>query len=110
MSAAASPFAAEAGGVRIAVRLTPKAGRDCIDGVKPTASGARQLCVKVTAVPERGKANAALLRLLAKSWRVPASRLSLLSGETDRNKVLRLTGDASELMAELEAWLEEVQQ
>jgi hypothetical protein len=93
-------------GVRVAVRLTPKAARNSIDGVKPNADGAPRLGVKVTAVPERGKANAAMIRLLAKSWRIPASSVELIAGETDRNKILRLAGAAAELMPKLEAWLE----
>jgi uncharacterized protein len=100
-----SPFTPDANGVRVAVRLTPKAAHDAIEGLKPMANGAVRLNVKVTAAPERGKANAALVRLLAKSWHLPVSSLAVVAGETDRNKTLRLAGAAAELMPKLEAWL-----
>ena len=103
---AASPFAAASDGVRVAVRLTPKAARDAVDGLKPTAAGGVELAVKVTAVPEKGKANAALIRLLAKQWRVPASDIDVIIGETDRHKTLRVRGAAAELLARLNAWLQ----
>ena len=104
----ACPFQPERDGVRIAVRLTPKAARDAVEGVRPAAGGSPRLAVKVTAAPDRGKANQALLRLLAETWRLPASRLALVAGATDRNKTVRLAGAPDALMAKLEAWLAEV--
>lgn len=105
---AASPFAAAPDGVRVAVRLTPKASRDSVDGLKPTAAGGVELAVKVTAAPEKGKANAALIRLLAKQWRVAAGDIELVAGETDRHKTLKVRGAAGDLLARLTAWLQGV--
>jgi uncharacterized protein YggU (UPF0235/DUF167 family) len=85
------------------VRLTPKAGRDGIDGLKPTADGGVELAVKVTAVPENGKANDALLRLLAKRLKLPVSRLQLVAGATDRHKQILIGGEAVALDAALRA-------
>ena len=96
-----------ASGVRIEVRLTPKAARNMILGVRAAADGRGQLCVKVTAAPERGKANRALLRLLAESWQMPVSRFQLLAGETDRNKIVLLEGSAAKLLPRLQAWAAE---
>ena len=76
------------GTTRLAVRLTPKAARSRIEGLTDTADGGQMLKVSVTAVPENGKANGALIALLAKSWHRPKSAFTLLRGQTDRNKIL----------------------
>ena len=55
------------------------------------------------AVPDRGKANAAVIALLSKALGVPKSAISLVSGETARIKTLRITGDPAALAAALEA-------
>jgi uncharacterized protein YggU (UPF0235/DUF167 family) len=75
------------------VRLTPKAGRDGIAGLKPTVDGGVELTAKVTAVPENGKANDALLRLLSKSLKLPVSAFTLVAGATDRHKQILISGD-----------------
>jgi uncharacterized protein (TIGR00251 family) len=104
--AAASPFRAVADGVRVAVRLAPKAARDRIQGTMREADGATVLKVGVTAVPEAGKANEALVKLLAKTWKLPKTGFTLVSGATDRRKSLHLAGEPAALLARLEAWLE----
>jgi len=86
------------------VRLTPKAGRDGIEGLKPTADGGTELAVKVTAVPENGKANDALLRLLAKTLKLPVSSFSLVAGATDRHKQILIGGDAAVIATLLAPW------
>jgi len=71
-------------GAEIAVRVTPKASRDRIvaeDGI---------LRIYVTTVPEDGKANAAVQKLLAKAMGVAKSRLTLIRGQTSRDKCFRL--------------------
>ncbi len=89
------------------MRLTPKAGRDGIEGLKPTADGGVELAVKVTAVPEHGKANDALLRLLAKRLKLPVSALQLVAGATDRHKQILIAGDAALLEVALSSVLKE---
>lgn len=103
-----SPFQATADGVRIAVRLTPKARRNQVQGVVADADGKAALKIAVTAAPVDGAANAALLALLAKQWRVPKSALRLVAGATDRRKILLLAGDGTALAKRLELWLEEL--
>ncbi len=98
------PFVVLDGGVKVAVRLTPKASRDRIEGVAAAADGGAVLKVSVTAVPEDGKANAALIKLLAKEWRLPKSAIDIVQGATDRRKVLVITGDADQLRQRLEQW------
>ncbi len=100
----AAPFVVVDGGVKLAVRLTPKASANRIDGVAEDAEGHGLLRVSVTAVPEDGKANTALIKLLAKEWRLPKSAIEIVQGATDRRKVLLITGDAVRLRQCLEHW------
>ncbi len=86
------------------MRLTPKAGRDAIAGLKPTADGGVEIVAKVTAVPENGKANDALLTLLARTLKLPVSRLEILAGHTDRHKQILISGDAAALETALAPW------
>ncbi|MDR6755572.1 uncharacterized protein (TIGR00251 family) [Mycoplana sp. BE70] len=85
----------------VTVRLTPNGGRDAIDGIEADASGERHLKVRVRAVPEKGQANKALVALLAKTAGVAKSAVSLVSGETQRKKILRIEGDPEEIMKRL---------
>lgn len=91
----ALPWRAVPGGVELAVRLTPKGGRDRIEGVSE-AQGLACLAARVAAPPVDGAANAALVRLLAKALGVPRSAVSFVSGETSRIKRLRIAGEAVE--------------
>jgi len=99
-----SPFAAVAGGVEARVRVIPKGGRTAIDGVVCEADGAAVLKVRLAVPPEGGKANAALIRLLAKAWRLPPSRLALAAGQKARRKTVRVSGSGEALLAQLEEW------
>ena len=100
-----SPFAVVADGLRVSVRLTPKASRDRVLGPVAEADGHVALKVQVTAVPEDGKANTALLRLLAKEWRLPRTALEIILGATDRRKVVLIAGDGADLRQRLEQWM-----
>lgn len=100
-----SPFAAAPGGVRISVRLQPRARREAIEGVVTDADGRVFLKVAVTAPPEDGKANAALVALLGKTWKLPKSAFEIVGGATDRRKTLLLRGDSASLLAALGAHL-----
>ncbi|WP_415182405.1 DUF167 domain-containing protein [Phaeovulum sp.] len=71
-------------GAEIAVRVTPKASRNAV------LAGEEGLRVYVTVVPEDGKANAAVVKLLAKALGVAKTRLVLIRGATSRDKVFRL--------------------
>lgn len=102
-----SPFRSVADGVRVAVRLTPRASRDFVQGVATEADGGAILKVGVTAIPEAGKANAALVSLLAKTWKLPKSSISLTQGAADRRKTLHIAGEPQALLARLQAWLRE---
>ncbi|ATN36331.1 hypothetical protein ACO34A_21310 [Rhizobium sp. ACO-34A] len=88
--------------LRLAIRLTPNAGRDALEGVEENAEGEAYLRARVTSVPEKGKANKALIALIAKAVGVPKSSISLVSGETARQKILRIDGDPEDLERRLD--------
>lgn len=102
-SASDERFRDAADGLSFFVRLTPKGGRDAIEGWATGADGTRHLKARVSAVPENGKANAALLALLAKTIAVPKSALSIAGGETARLKRIVARGEARDLRARLSA-------
>jgi uncharacterized protein YggU (UPF0235/DUF167 family) len=91
-----------AGGVSLAVRLTPKGGRDAIDGIEQLADGRAVLKARVRAAPSEGEANDALVRLIAKTLGVPPRDVALSAGATARVKRLVIAGDAPRLIAALE--------
>ncbi|MBT4686905.1 MAG: DUF167 domain-containing protein [Rhodospirillaceae bacterium] len=97
------PFTTNSKGTLIAVRLRPGAAANRIDGVQDRVDGSRFLVVRVTAAPEKGKANQAMIKLLAKAWGVPRSSLSVMAGTKDRNKTILLENDKSDLSM-LRAW------
>lgn len=88
--------------VRLSIRLTPNGGRDAIDGVSRDADEHAHLKVRVSVVPENGKANKALIALLAKTLGTSKSRISIVSGDTARKKILRIDGDLEDLVEKLE--------
>jgi uncharacterized protein len=84
-----------AGGAELRVRAQPGASRDQVEGVGEDAAGQRFLKVRVRAVPEKGKANAAIEALLAKALGVPKSAVTVEKGETQRIKTVRISADQS---------------
>lgn len=106
-SESGSPLRAAADGVRLALRVQPGASRDQIAGVERLADGRTVLKVRLSAPAEGGKANAALVKLLAKSWKLPKSDVELVAGARQRTKTLLVRGDPSALAARLESWLGE---
>lgn len=90
-------FRRREGGVELAVRLTPKSARDAVEGFETAADGRPHLKARVRAVPEKGKANEALVRLLAGALGVPAGSVEIVAGGTARLKTVRIKGDAAEI-------------
>jgi len=88
----------------VRVRVAPRAAGNRIDGMVGDGEGGAILKVAVTAPPEGGKANAALIKLLASEWRLPKSSLAVTTGASERRKTVRIEGDARELMKRLTAW------
>jgi uncharacterized protein len=89
-------------GIALAVRLTPKGGRDAIGGIAQLADGRSVLQARVRAAPSGGEANLALIRLIAKSVGVSARCVTLAAGATARVKRLIVAGDPPTLIAALE--------
>ena len=84
-------------GISIALRVTPRGGRDDIDGIETLANGRSVVKVRVRAIAESGEANRAVTELLAKALGVPKARVKLLSGATSRLKQMAVGGDPRQL-------------
>jgi uncharacterized protein (TIGR00251 family) len=99
------PFTSDPDGLVLAVRLTPRASRTGLDGVRTEPDGRPVLCLRVAAPPVEGAANAALTAFIAKSLGLRRAEVTLVSGETSRTKRLHLSGDPQALAARVDAWL-----
>lgn len=99
------PFEAVPEGLRVTLKVSPKAARAGITGVETDAAGRTALKVRVTEAPEGGKANAAVVKLLAKAWKLPKGALEITAGAKDRRKTLLVAGDGPALAARLGTWL-----
>src|SRR5580693_10052790 len=93
----ADPWRYSAQGISIALRVTPRGGRDEIDGIETLANGRAVVKVRVRAIAEGGEANRAVTELLAKSLGVSRASVRLLSGSTSRIKQIAVDGDPRKL-------------
>jgi uncharacterized protein (TIGR00251 family) len=84
---------------RLQVKLTPKAASNRVIGTSLDEKGCRIVKIAVTAVPEDGKANKALVALLAKFLKLPKSAIEIVAGATERRKTLAIQGDIARLAA-----------
>jgi uncharacterized protein len=96
------PWVAVPGGVLVAVRVTPKGGRDAVDGIGMLSDGHAVLKVRVRAAPSDGQANGALLRLLATALDLAPRDVSIAAGAGARIKRVKLGGDPAALIPALE--------
>jgi uncharacterized protein YggU (UPF0235/DUF167 family) len=96
------PYTAVAGGMRLAVRLTPRASRNGVDGIAADADDRPILKLRLVALPVEGAANVALVAFLADALRLRKGDITIRSGQTSRNKVLHLAGDSAALTARLD--------
>ncbi len=96
------PWRATTGGVLLDIRVTPRGGRDAIDGIEQLSSGQAVLKLRVRALPTDGEANAAVIALVAKSLKLPKAKVTLERGGAARVKSLLLAGDAKAIVAALE--------
>ncbi len=85
--------------MRLAVRLTPKGGRDAADGWASDAEGRAYLKVRVAAPPVDGAANAALIAFIAKTLKRPRASVRIVSGETSRLKMIEIEDLSDEALA-----------
>ena len=91
------PWRYSTAGISIALRVTPRGGRDAIDGIETLANGRSVVKVRVRAIADGGEANRAVTELLAKALGVPKARVKLLSGATSRLKQVAVDGDPRQL-------------
>jgi uncharacterized protein len=96
------PWTTVADGLLVTVRLTPKGGRDAIEGLDQLADGRSVLKARVRAAASEGEANDALVRLLAKALGVAPRDVVLVAGASARIKRLKVVGTPPVLVAALE--------
>jgi hypothetical protein len=91
------PWRYSTGGISVALRVTPRGGRDDIDGIETLANGRSAVKVRVRALAEGGEANRAVTELLARALGVSKTSVRLLSGATSRTKQMAVEGDPAKL-------------
>jgi uncharacterized protein (TIGR00251 family) len=91
------PWRYSTAGVSVALRVTPRGGRDDIDGLETLANGRTVVKVRVRAIADGGEANRAVTELLAKALGVPKAKVRILSGATSRLKQVAVDGDPARL-------------
>ena len=99
------PYAATQDGVRLALRLTPRASRNGVDGIADDAEGRPVLRLRLGAPPVEGAANKALIAFLAKTLSLRKADITIRSGETSRVKILHLAGESAAILDKLDNWL-----
>jgi uncharacterized protein (TIGR00251 family) len=103
---AAPPFRTVADGLRLAVKLAPGAARQRLEGCVPAPGGGSALKIAVAAPAVDGKANAALVKLLADALGVAKGTITVVAGATQRRKLLHIAGEPGSLARRLAALLE----
>ena len=91
-----APWWPAAGGVRLRVRLIPKSSRDAVEGLGPTPDGPA-IKARVRAVPEDGRANAAIAALIAGWIEMPKGRVAVVAGQKSRVKTVQIDGYSDEI-------------
>jgi uncharacterized protein (TIGR00251 family) len=91
------PWRYSAAGISVALRVTPRGGRDDIDGIETLADGRSVVKVRVRAIADGGEANRAVMELLARALGVPKARVKIMSGATSRLKQVAVDGDPAAL-------------
>ena len=87
------PWRYSTDGISVALRVTPRGGRDDIDGIETLTNGRSVVKVRVRAIADGGEANRAVTELMAKVLGVPKARVKILSGMTSRIKQVAVDGD-----------------
>jgi uncharacterized protein len=103
---AQEPWTAAADGVFVDVRLTPRGGRDAIEGIESRADGRAVVKARVRAAPSEGEANDALCRLLARALDVAPRNVTIATGATARVKRVMIKGQATAIVAALRKLLQ----
>jgi uncharacterized protein len=101
------PWTATTDGVVVDVRLTPRGGRDAIEGIERRGDGPAVVKARVRAAPFDGHANAALCRLIASTVGIAPRDVSITAGATSRIKRVRIQGQAAPILAALRSLITE---
>ena len=102
MTAGVKPYRLDGKHLRLSVRVTPNAGADAVDGLYLRDDGAASLKLRVRAQPEKGKANKAVIAVLAKELGSAKSKLSLSAGLKDRTKTVMIEGEPAEMAGRID--------
>ena len=97
-------FSTVSGGILVSLSVTPKAHASIIDGIVDAPDGPA-LRVRITESPEKGKANAAVIKLLSREWKIPRKNISVARGAKSRRKSLLVEGESSALLSDLQRWV-----
>lgn len=101
----ALPYSVGPDGLTLYIRLTPKGGRDAIDGIETLSDGKALLKARVRSVPEDGKANKALIKLISEMFNCSISSINIVLGVSSRIKTLKIAGDGQTLSERLKTEL-----
>ena len=100
-----APYTTIPKGLRLAVRVVPKASRTGVDGIVRGANGLPALQIRLTAPPADGEANVALIDFLSDALGLHKNAVIIKSGETSRIKILQLSGDPAKIAPKIDALL-----
>lgn len=101
------PYSVNKAGLRLRVRLTPRASRDGVDGLVQDSQGQTLLQVRLKAPPVEGAANKALVNFLASELKLRKGDIEIVAGAKSRVKMVQLSGESSTLEARLNKILQE---
>jgi uncharacterized protein YggU (UPF0235/DUF167 family) len=102
----ANPVTLGQGEASLRVRVTPRSGRNSIGGLYRDPDGRAALIVRVSAAPEKGKANKAVIATLARCLKLARSRLTITGGLAERTKTVAIAGDPADFEAALRGLVE----
>jgi uncharacterized protein YggU (UPF0235/DUF167 family) len=92
-------FDRDSRGLTLHIRLTPNAAKDALEAWRAASDGSVHLAARVRAIPEKGRANAALVALLAKQLAIPKRDVDVIRGATSRLKTVRITAEGAALQS-----------
>jgi len=91
----------------VALKVTPKASADRVTSLAADAEGGVAMRIAVTAPADKGKANQAVVKLLAREWGCAKSDMEVAQGAASRTKTLLIRGDGTDLMRRLTGWCQD---
>ena len=97
-------FSIISSGVLVSLSITPKARTSTVGGIVDSPDGPA-LRVRITESPEKGKANAAVIKLLSREWKILKKNISVARGGKRRRKLLLVEGESPALLSDLQRWV-----